>query len=395
MSSTAVAIPQVDASDSSKKPRVRLHFLDGIRGLASLDVVICHGALQISDPRASSIFGKLVKLTQTGAAVTAFIALSGYCLMLPVVQSTDRSVDPDTRAGFWPYLGRRARRILPPYYAALALAIMVMLIVGQSNAGSWWRSMWPWSSSGVLVSHLLLLHNFSDNWMYRIDAPMWSVATEWQIYFLFPLLLLPIARKFGGAAAIVIGLVGSLVAVLVATKVGASIVNGHPWYLAVFAMGMLAAMDFRSRRNIPWGGLCLVAAVPFLLIAVFAEKLPYYANWRSFFYYDIVAGLFIMCFLAWAARRSLAEHDGLAPGRSIVLWIFNSAGARWLGGLSYSLYLTHVIIEVLCEIAFRRVSLPPNVRATCFLVTMIVAAVAFAWVFSQAFEKPFLRRREA
>jgi peptidoglycan/LPS O-acetylase OafA/YrhL len=30
-----------------------------------------------------------------------------------------------------------------------------------------------------------------------IIHPLWTVATEWQLYFFFPLFLLPIWRRFG------------------------------------------------------------------------------------------------------------------------------------------------------------------------------------------------------
>ena len=37
-----------------------------------------------------------------------------------------------------------------------------------------------------MASHLFLVHNLSEGWIFKIDPPMWSVATEWQIYLLFP-----------------------------------------------------------------------------------------------------------------------------------------------------------------------------------------------------------------
>ena len=58
-------------------------------------------------------------------AVAVFIVLSGFCLMLPVTR------DPNGRlpGGFAAYLGRRARRILPPYYAALGMCWIAIALI--------------------------------------------------------------------------------------------------------------------------------------------------------------------------------------------------------------------------------------------------------------------------
>src|SRR4051812_41118914 len=55
-------------------------------------------------------------------AVAIFIVLSGYCLMLPVA----RRGESQLKGGFGSYLGRRAFRILPPYFAALGLSLLLI-----------------------------------------------------------------------------------------------------------------------------------------------------------------------------------------------------------------------------------------------------------------------------
>ena len=56
----------------------------------------------------------------------------------------------------------------------------------------------PVSSSGSLLSHLFLLHNLNASWIYDFNGTLWSIATEWQIYFVFALLLQ--FRSTGGSA---------------------------------------------------------------------------------------------------------------------------------------------------------------------------------------------------
>src|SRR5437660_75394 len=101
--------------------RFRLDFLDGIRGLAALYVALFH----VSYARQSlpEPARHLTDWLQFGHyAVGVFIVLSGYCLMLPVA----RSADGRLRGGVGSYLRRRAWRILPPYYAALVLALALV-----------------------------------------------------------------------------------------------------------------------------------------------------------------------------------------------------------------------------------------------------------------------------
>src|ERR1700730_10114778 len=110
-----------------------LRYLDSIRGLSALYVAACHAwlmyAVQLADQGLRSTSGGLLVATSWLAfgrsAVAVFIVLSGYCLMLPVVQSPAREL----RSTFWQFMARRARRILPPYYGAVAVTIALILMV--------------------------------------------------------------------------------------------------------------------------------------------------------------------------------------------------------------------------------------------------------------------------
>ena len=105
------------------RPRLRLDFLDGLRGLAALYVLLYHASLRAgvlaaaapAQPVAKAISVLHFCLLGYGhLAVAVFIVLSGYCLMLPVAR-TEGAVLP---GGALAFIQRRARRILPPYYAA-------------------------------------------------------------------------------------------------------------------------------------------------------------------------------------------------------------------------------------------------------------------------------------
>ena len=103
-------------------PRSGLHlgYLGSLRGLSALYVAASHAYLMYAEDFATvglrSASGVLLLGTSWvmlgRAAVAVFIVLSGYCLMLPIVQSPRQ----EWRVAFWPFMWRRAWRILPPYY---------------------------------------------------------------------------------------------------------------------------------------------------------------------------------------------------------------------------------------------------------------------------------------
>ena len=78
---------------SVKPPRVRLDFLDGIRGLSALYVVLYHAIPPKAVVGTSAAHNLVRKMTfpihQGHLAVAIFIVLSGYCLMLPIAKSAD------------------------------------------------------------------------------------------------------------------------------------------------------------------------------------------------------------------------------------------------------------------------------------------------------------------
>jgi peptidoglycan/LPS O-acetylase OafA/YrhL len=125
----AADIPKPEMTGSAG--RLRLGFLDGLRGLAALYVMFAHvyylqsaevGRLHWHLPRAVWLATGWAAAGRSAVAI--FIVLSGFCLMIPVARSADGTIS----GGVWEYLKRRARRILPPYYAAMAFSLGLFYI---------------------------------------------------------------------------------------------------------------------------------------------------------------------------------------------------------------------------------------------------------------------------
>ena len=293
---------------------IRMEFLDGLRGLAALYVVLFHftASRYLVDASGARLplplpLRMIAAATQYGHyAVAIFIALSGYSLMLPVAGSDEGQL----RGGFAGYLKRRAWRILPPYYAALLLSLICLVGARQWREVNW----------GTVGSHLLLVHNLNPDWNMAINIPLWSVATEWDIYFVFPLLLLPLWRKWGmGAAMIAAFGLGWLPHF--ALPPAQNLDWACPWYLGLFSLGMGAATVSARSNSRPatlrpglWNALAALWAMLFLAVALLRPLWMEQRQWLL----DPLIGLFAACLILACAdvRWHRGENAGPAVART-------------------------------------------------------------------------------
>src|SRR3569833_295551 len=231
LSTSSTTEPQPTA----KTADIRLDYLDGIRALAAIYVMLSHGYATVwpfEYNREPS--GMLLKMTNWlyygHYAVTVFLVVSGFCLMIPVVRRGG------VLSGGWQrFQQRRARRILPPYYAGLVLSLILAVTYIRAKTGTHWDVSIPVTTRGVLA-HIFLLQNIFDK--YQINHAYWSIAVEYQIYFLFPLAILAF-RRLGPLPSTVIAVLLSYAWYVVDGKLGLGIVAPH--FLALFVLGMLGA----------------------------------------------------------------------------------------------------------------------------------------------------------
>ncbi len=371
-----------------RKNALRLEYLDGLRALAALYVVLFHGGLfERVDPAALPSWARAVRraLSFGHDAVAVFIVLSGYCLMLPVARA-----DGNMKRGLGSYFARRAFRILPPYYAALlgTLALLVVVPSLQLPTNTIWDDTSPAFGFGSVGSHLLLIHNLFPSFVHRINGPLWSVATEWQIYFFFPLLLLPVWRKFGALAALLIGFaVGCLPLALASDTAYAA----NTWYLGLFALGMGAAginvasrpREQALRERAPLGvvTLALLAACALgitALIRFWFRVLPLS---------DALVGLTTAAALSYLTRRAL---DANPSSRPIALRVLEAPALVGLGRFSYSLYLTHLPVVALCYLTLEHLELSAAKRMGALVALSLPLSLAVAFAFFWVVERRFM-----
>jgi len=381
-----------------KPKRLHLGFLDGLRGFAALYVVLFHVVANGKGELLADTF--LLNFLRFGhEAVVVFIVLSGFVLALPVSRSPQLAVS----GGLSGFFKRRARRILPAYYAALFMLPLFFFAIKFlkyiTGEGTNWNRITDNYINADMLSHLFLLHNLSPAWSTSINPVLWSLSTEWWIYFVFALILLPIWRRFGVFKAvlvsIVLGLVPTVMHLLDLPTLAAS-----PHLLGAFGLGMLsAALLFSDSHSFAWHKILKVITplvfIAFCFISIVIPSIRSNSKWFTDFLVAIVCATFILFTAAAAINEN--KSRGLITTR--VIQILESRPLSLLGRFSYSLYLTHLVVWAMLGITL---NLAPVKRLVDFslgpmpirILILIPLLLISAYVFYLLFEKPFLRHRK-
>jgi peptidoglycan/LPS O-acetylase OafA/YrhL len=372
---------------ASAEGRLRLVHLDGLRALAASYVVMFHALPGFSAEHLTGPWRLLRRAFAYGhEAVAVFIVLSGYCLMLPVVRR-----DPERLTVAFPrFVRRRAFRILPPYFATVALSLALLALVPalRTQTGTIWDDSLPGLEAGAVLSHLLVVHNWLPTYAYQINGPLWSVASEWQIYFFFPLCLLPAWRRWGMPGALLVAALVGYAPLLLAPRAAAT---ANPWYLLSFGLGMAAAsIDFAPgglarwlRDRVPWGKAC--GALWLGCVAFSNAAASWWFSHKPIT--DMLVGLAtasLLVHLAESARR---------PRPGALLRAFQAPQLVGLGHFSYSLYLTHLPVLALCYVGLAPLQLAPIPLALALLVVGSIASLLVAYAFFLLVERRFLLER--
>lgn len=424
-----IAVPSQTASPVWASSR-NIRSLDGVRGLAILLVLWCHLDVFVRGPAQPNSVSAAVRdiASNAGTGVQLFFVLSGFLLFLPYARAL---VTPEHAA--WPraitFYQRRMRRILPAYLTIfLAIAGLMLSAQVQRQSLRLALAQYPW---GQMLTGLLLLFDLHHStfdliagvnpFLGRLDAPLWSLAVEWQFYLLLPVLAWGLSR-LGTLRRVVVAVVLVMVYGLLMRGAAAwmhyhaglvdpadapgllgvflSLLYGvRGKFLEVFAPGILASLLYvwgierenwtpAQRRRLafllmPVAGIGFVGAS---LWATFASGR--YEGLEAFYWPSAQRhGM-------WAITYAIAGDwaFGLCAAALLVIvlclprsWgkVFSLRPLTFVGLISYSLYLWHWPIAYVDGYAHPQ--LPP----------IVAVGGIFAWsvVLYYVVERPFLHHR--
>ncbi len=298
--------------------------LDGLRAFAVLAVMLYHGSV----------------LSGGFLGVDAFFVLSGFLitsLMVAEVHGTGRL---DLK-GFW---SRRARRLLPAlflvligvgaYAAFVASAAQIKGLRGDGFAALFYFANWH-----QVFQHKSYFDMFSTPSMLQHT---WSLAIEEQWYLLWPLLLPFLMRRTGGRPNRLLAVIGGMAA---ASAVWMAVLyrpGGDPSRVyfgtdtraqsLLIGAGLAVLLAWRggprTRRATASLQLAGLAAAAFL--AVVWTQVDDHAQ----FLYR--GGLFLE-----ALAVAVVIAAAVQPARAVLRRTLSLRPLRWIGWISYGLYLWH------------------------------------------------------
>ncbi|MBZ0223218.1 MAG: acyltransferase [Dokdonella sp.] len=358
--------------------------LTGLRGLAALWVLVYHVWVE-STPRLMPL-GPLdfTPLFSGGwAGVDIFFTLSAFLLTLPYASRQLAGAPPPSLRNYWL---RRVQRILPAYYGQLLVLIALAAVFAIGNV----------PSIGQLVGNLLLLNNLGPLGVTPINPVTYTLSIEFSFYLLLPLLALllrPGRWPWLALGAIAITQVWRhwMLPLVIAEPVPLRVIalEQLPGRLDQFVAGMLAAYAWtravakgRSANALTNDALLLagIAAFAILLWGIhYASQTYWDGHWLLYVWHGL-AGIATATILYASAR-----------GSTLARRLFDHAPLRWLGLVSFGVYLWHFpVLQWLGQshalAAIDGYHLPwllPLVLA----LSCAIAAISYRWI-----ELPFLRR---
>ncbi|MET0601964.1 MAG: acyltransferase [Baekduia sp.] len=310
--------------------RGRLDALDGLRGLAATGVLVLHvWMFSYGDSHRPPKEFLDFTIGELRLGVQLFFVLSGFLIFRPFVAA---ALDGARRGpSLARYAIRRAARILPGYWLAVAASFLLLRHLDHPTQ----------VDADQLPIFLLFAQNHFEETIKHLDPPMWTLGIEMSFYATLPIV---------GLLALRLGPHRGRLVVLTLTVVAAGLLSTvlaytHHWpqtlstsllpHLAEFGAGMTAAVLLHRRT---------LRATPAAAIAAAGIVLVVANSW----WHATGAG-------SVDTRNLIGDAPGVAglalilatlvagPWRAVLL---SRGPAKWLGTISYGVYLFHFPVIV-------------------------------------------------
>jgi peptidoglycan/LPS O-acetylase OafA/YrhL len=324
--------------------------LDGFRAIAILIVVVAHAGL------ASYVPGQF--------GVTLFFFLSGYL----ITTLLRRELIEHGGVDFQVFYLRRAVRILPPMWAALALAI-VFAALGLNH---------PLNAQWLAYDFAFLTNYFPFS-----SAPigLWSLAVEEHFYLLFPVAAMALTARHGARACALACTIACLLVLEI--RSAEYLRRADPTDIAFLTHTRLDSILFGAVLGL-WNNPVidrenrLPAILPSYLIGGALLAVSFVLRDETFRYtvrYTIQGIALILIFNAAIRDQRLAHR------------LVENGPVRLLAALSYLIYLVHGIFLEAAEL------LEPAIGRIGATATALLATFGVSYLLHLCLERPLLRWR--
>jgi peptidoglycan/LPS O-acetylase OafA/YrhL len=388
-------IRPIGTKPTSSSAQGRIVALDGLRGAAILLVVVWHYFYFYPDPnhhptallpKLYVYFERCIALGWSG--VDLFFVLSGFLIggILIEVRTSP--------SYFRTFYLRRCFRIIPVYYAWIALYILLLLgfsfarHVGSIGEPRIWYEL---GAQFVFFQNLGFIHysGVGGAWF----TATWSLAVEEQFYLVAPMIVRWLTSRALFWLLIVVVLLAPFLRVLVHYCFPPTM-GLDPAYILMpcradsLAIGMLVAILWRRPQSHRW--LEDHRWILYNLFGVFLSGvvalLTYSPSPRSIAMQS-VGFSWLAIFFALLLLLTLVNPEGPIASLASMRWL------RELGNVSYCLYIIHQAVNLFCHAILQPAMVGQSdwrviaVPVVACIVSYLIAKLSFTY-----FEQPLLRR---
>jgi peptidoglycan/LPS O-acetylase OafA/YrhL len=367
---TPTAVPPPAAA----RPRLRLDALDGLRGIAALGVLVLHvWMFSYGDSHKPPKGFEEYAIGELRLGVQLFFVLSGFLIFRPfaaaILDSTRRL--PELRR----YVIRRSARILPGYWLALGASFLLLRHLDHPMQ----------VDPAELPIFLVFAQNHFLETIKHLDPPMWTLAIEMSFYATLPVFGFIAYKLVGGRGRA--PLTALTLLVVAGGALSTALAYTHHWpqtlstsllpHLVEFGAGMTVAALLHGRATLrrPLAGALALLGVALVIANSWWHALGIGSQDARSIVGDApgVAGLaLVLVVLAagpWPARL-------LARGP-----------AKWLGSISYGVYLFHFPVIVFLRMTERW----PEASLTQELLKVMAITLPLATASWLLVERPAIR----
>ncbi len=347
----------------------RITSLDSLRGIAALMVVFHHLDNTLDPDGNNAILERVIHQTPLRllidgrCAVMLFFVLSGFAL----------SISIGKKFNYGTYLVRRVCRLMVPCVAGVSFAALSYLLVAPMRIpelGGWfnevlWNRPLTWA---LVIRHMLMTGVQADS---SLNNVLWSLVVELRISLIFPILYFLVKGRTKLAA----------VTALAMQFLFRYIVIQSGNYVPFFNKDWIEALE-----NVGY-------YIPFFIAGIVArENMDALRGWIA-----RIPKWVVFLLLLGALRLEESGVDiqiGLGAFLVIVIcvgapYISNALSVgpiEWLGRVSYSLYLTHlVLLATLFHLFYGKVN------QYILALVVIFGSLLLAQIFYMFVEEPSIR----
>ncbi|MFZ2619591.1 MAG: acyltransferase [Alphaproteobacteria bacterium] len=350
--------------------------LEGLRGLMALWVLVGHWSTTVA------LSHPLIHMKLHNYAVNVFIIISGFAIAALLDKRPE---------SYRMYIIRRFFRIFPVYLLFLFLSVL---------AAPWALEIWQHAPEGImkavriaiasntitywgahLLTHITALHGIVPNRFlpstdYAFLGQAWSISMEWQFYLIapvfIPLVLNVLQRQVWSTSQAVLMALGTLTIVGISTLMPSGFVgrNLHEFTLGMLSFYLLKQSHLHPQARLKMAYACLLGIMVILFFKS-VSTIPYLI-WLSVMLSILVKDMPHAGIFTWGSR------------------LLNAAPVQFLGRLSYSIYLSHMLVILVGLKLVESIAFTTPMHQALFLLAFVVPVTLVVSLMSYVvIEKPF------